>query len=197
MKGHGRCTCRPPQEDPAEPPTAPLDPPAESQIDFSIDWPGPDVYMVVGRTNALYGYVDDMSMVSVQATSECGDRSLCAPGRHARQRGRIRCADQHQQRTLVPAAHATGGWSICVERDCHGNDGDTVTRTANFNVQGAVRFRRPTHRLIRLTMHRSIRLQILRWTCRWILLTHHGYADGSPYATGAPPTEEVTYGFGL
>ena len=121
---------------PIDTPTNPVD--AIPQLAFSLDWPGPDIWMVVGRTNALFGYAENIAAISsMSATIQNIDTGL-----YLRRDGRFGIAESFD----IEINRNNGHWSLLHTPVAGGTyrlvvtaasvDGTTQSQTTTFNVHG-------------------------------------------------------------
>ena len=121
---------------PIDTPTNPVD--ALPQLAFSLDWPGPDIWMVVDRTNALFGYAENIAAISsMSATIQNLDTGL-----YLRRDGRFGVAESFD----IEINRNNGHWSLLHTPVAGGTyrlvvtaasvDGTTQSQTTTFNVRG-------------------------------------------------------------
>ena len=117
-------------------PTNPVD--AIPQLAFSLDWPGPDIWMVVDRTNALFGYAENIAAISsMSATIQNVDTGL-----YLRRDGSFGIAESFD----IEINRNNGHWSLLHTPVAGGTyrlvvtaasvDGTTQSQTTTFNVRG-------------------------------------------------------------
>ena len=121
---------------PIDTPTNPVD--AIPQRGFSLDWPGPDIWMVVDRTNALFGYAENIAAISsMSATIQNLDTGL-----YLRRDGSFGVAESFD----IEINRNNGHWSLLHTPVAGGTyrlvvtaasvDGTTHSQTTTFNVRG-------------------------------------------------------------
>ena len=121
---------------PIDTPANPVD--AIPQLAFSLDWPSPDIWMVVDRTNALYGYAENIAAISsMSATIQNLDTGL-----YLRRDGSFGIAESFD----IEINRNNGHWSLLHTPVAGGTyrlvvtaasvDGTTQSQTTTFNVRG-------------------------------------------------------------
>ena len=121
---------------PIDTPTNPVD--VIPQLAFSLDWPGPDIWMVVDRTNALFGYAENIAAISsMSATIQNLDTGL-----YLRRDGSFGVAEPFD----IEINRNNGHWSLLHTPVAGGRyrlavtatsiNGTTQLQTTTFNVQG-------------------------------------------------------------